>query len=163
MWYISETHGEREAAMSRQHVEVRARSSATPAAVFALASDRPTWPSWSPIDSFELEKPGHPDRQGVGAIGALRTGKRTMREKVVEVVPDKRFGYELVSGLAIRDYRANVDLEPAANGGTEIRWSASFVPKVPGTGRLYRKALTGALGKYASALAAASSSSAPAP
>ncbi|MGH3942556.1 MAG: hypothetical protein ACRDTG_28825 [Pseudonocardiaceae bacterium] len=34
-------------------------------------------------------------------------------------------------------YRGDVDLE-ATEGGTRIRWRASFLPKVPGTGWLWR-------------------------
>jgi hypothetical protein len=46
----------------------------------------------------------------------------------------------LLSGLAIRNYRADADLEPGGNG-TRIQWHSSFDPKVPGTGWLYRRQL----------------------
>ncbi len=144
--------------MRTYHVEARAMSTASPSEVYALLIDRPTWPSWSPIDTFELERPGHPDRQGLGSIGILRTDKHAMHEQIVELVTDRRMSYVLLSGLALRNYRANVDLEPS-DGGTAIRWASSFNPKVPGTGRTYQKALTKAINNFATGLAMAATRS----
>jgi Polyketide cyclase / dehydrase and lipid transport len=127
--------------MKRQEISQRAHSSAAPGAVYALLSDGTTWPSWSPIGSFELERPGPEGGEGVGAIRVFRTGRTTSREDIVELVPGRRFGYRLLSGLPLRDYRANVDLEPSADGGTDIHWHSSFVAKVPGTGWLWRRML----------------------
>ncbi|MBE1489900.1 SRPBCC family protein [Plantactinospora soyae] len=126
--------------MGRQQIDVRVRSAASPAAVHALLRDGAGWPTWSPIDSFELERPGPDEPEGVGAIRIFRTGRTTSRERVVERVPDRRFSYELLSGLPIRDYRADVDLTPD-DGGTLIRWRSSFSATVPGTGWIYRRAL----------------------
>jgi hypothetical protein len=48
--------------------------------------------------------------------------------------------YELLAGLPLRGYRADIDLTPA-DGGTVIHWRSRFTAKVPGTGWLYRWAL----------------------
>ncbi|GAB3980315.1 SRPBCC family protein [Plantactinospora veratri] len=90
---------------------------------------------------------------GVGAIRIFRTGWLTSRERVVERVPDRRFSYELLSGLPLRDYRADVDLTPE-RGGTSIRWHSTFAARVPGTGWLYRRALHRFIGQVAAGLAA---------
>lgn len=42
--------------MRRRHFEVTQRSAAAPAAVFALLVDGGSWPRWSPIEAFELER-----------------------------------------------------------------------------------------------------------
>lgn len=76
----------------------------------------------------------------MGAIRVFRTGRVTTREEIVELVPARRFNYSLLSGLAIRGYRADIDLEPTEEG-TVIRWHSSFDPKLPGTGWLYRRQL----------------------
>jgi len=60
----------------------------------------------------------------------------------------------LLSGLPLRDYRADVDLTPT-DGGTDIRWHSTFHPKVPGTGWIYRRALTRFIGDMVRGLAAA--------
>jgi hypothetical protein len=54
-----------------------------------------------------------------------------------------RFAYEFLSGLPVRDYRAEVTLTPASDAGTHIRWRSRFAPKIPGTGWLLRRQLRG--------------------
>ena len=139
--------------MARQHIRAEIRTSASPAAVYALLIDGSTWPTWSPIDSFELERSAPPGPEGIGAIRIFRTGRVTSREVVVERGPDRRFSYELLSGLAIRNYRAEIDLVPDGDG-TVIRWHSSFNPKVPGMGRIYRRGLTPFIEEVLAGLAA---------
>ena len=127
--------------MARQEISETARSSAPPAAVYALLRDGATWPTWSPIGSFELRHEGRDGGESLDAIRVFRTGRTTSVERVAELVPGRRFSYELLSGLPIRGYRADVDLSPAADGGTDIRWHSSFTAKVPGTGGLIRRRL----------------------
>jgi hypothetical protein len=138
--------------MGRRHIEVTAHSPVAPDAVFALLADGTTWPRWSPIESFELERPGDPPPEGPGAIRIFRRGRTVGRDQIVEVVPGRRFGYASLSGLPVRDYRGHVDLEPDAHG-TTIRWQASFLPKVPGTGWLLERGLRRFLDQCAQGLA----------
>ena len=141
MWY-----------MSRQHIERRATTTADPAAVYALLRDGAGWPSWSPIDSFELERPGTDEPEGIGAVRLFRSGRITGHDEIVELVPDRRFSYAHTSNLPVRSYRGDVDIEPVA-GGTAIRWASAFDPKVPGTGWLLRRALDGFIAKLTEGLA----------
>ena len=139
--------------MRRRHIDVTKHSTATPEAVFALLADGSTWPRWSPIEAFELEQPGDPPPEGVGAIRVFRRGRTTGRDQIVELVPGRRLGYVSLSGLPVRDYRANVDLESDGDG-TRIRWQASFAPKVPGTGWLLERSLRRFLCECAAGVAA---------
>ena len=139
--------------MGRRHIEVTKHSAARPDAVFALLVDGNTWTHWSPIESFELERPGDPPPEGVGAIRVLRRGRTTGRDQIVEIVPGRRFGYMSLSGLPVRDYRARVELEPDGDG-TTIRWQASFAPKVAGTGWLLERGLRRFLSECAAGVAA---------
>jgi hypothetical protein len=136
-----------------QRVDVRARSEAPPEAVFRLAADSSTWPDWSPVVTYERERAG--DARGVGEIRVFRNkGRKALtREEVVELTPNRRVGYVLLSGLAIHDYRAFIDLAPDG-AGTAIRWYSSFEPDVRGTGWLYRLVLRAVLSRYARGLAA---------
>jgi hypothetical protein len=119
-----------------QRIETQATSSADAATIYALLIDGTTWPTWSPLESFELES----GDGGLGSIRVFRTGRTVSREEVVELVPQRRFSYALRSGLPLRDYRANIDLTPV-DGGTLVHWRSTFTPKVPGTGWIYRWAL----------------------
>lgn len=126
--------------MATRHIEVSAHSAASPHAVFELLADGRSWPRWLPIEAFELEREGDPPPEGAGAIRVFRRGRTTGRDQIVEVVPDRRLVYVSLSGLPVRDYRGQVDLEPS-DGGTDVRWQASFFPKVPGTGWLLERGL----------------------
>jgi Polyketide cyclase / dehydrase and lipid transport len=140
--------------VSMQTIDVTAYSSKDAPALYALLADGASWPTWSPIGSFELERPGESEREGVGAIRVFRTGRVASREELVELVPGRRLSYVLLSGLPLRGYRADVDLTP--NGAsTEIRWRSTFRPKVPGTGWFYRVALTRFIRSCVNGLAAA--------
>ena len=119
-------------------VEARAHSKASPATVYAVAADSVGYPRWSMIGSFEAVRPGEGGPFGVGSRRIYRTPPLKLLEEVVELVPDRRVAYLLISGLTFRDYRAQVELTPAADGGTDIQWSNSFTTTIPGTGWFFR-------------------------
>jgi uncharacterized protein YndB with AHSA1/START domain len=136
----------------RREIDIRVQTAASPEIVFDLLADGSTWPSWSPIESVELERPGSPTREGVGAIRRNRRGRVTGRDELIEVVPPRRFAYRSLSGVPVRDYVGEVDVEPTATGAS-IRWRASFFPKVPGMGGLLERGIGGFLAECAQGLA----------
>lgn len=146
--------------MGVQRIDVSASTTAPAAAVYALLRDGASWPGWSPIGSFELESPGEQGGESLGAVRVFRSGRITGRERIVELVPDRRLSYVLLSGLAIKDYRADVDLTEGP-GGTAIRWRSSFRAKVPGMGGIYRRTLTTFIQRSADGLARASAEAHP--
>jgi len=101
--------------MGRVMFTVSSSSKAAPAAVFALLTDAATWPAWSPIGSFELERAAPYGGVGVGAIRRFRTGPATSREVVTGIEPNKRFAYRQLSGLPISDHHAVVDTHPVVD------------------------------------------------
>ena len=143
--------------MSRQRIEHTATTTADPATVYALLRDGATWPVWGPLDSFELERPGEDEPEGLGAVRIFRSGRVTGRDTIAELVQDRRFSYTHVSNLPIKNYRADIDLTPAGDG-TAIRWVSAFDPKFPGTGALLRRGLDGFVAKLANGLAEHASS-----
>lgn len=140
--------------MGRQFIDVRVPASISPDVLYKLLRDGASWPTWSPLGSFELRQAGQGEPEGLGAIRVFRTGRVVSVERLVELVPDRRLSYELVSGLAIRDYHADVDLETGNDGQTVIHWHSSFVAKVPGTGWLYQRSLSRFIERCARGLAA---------
>ena len=122
--------------MRRRTIDIEVLTRAAPAAVYGLLTDGSTWPRWSPIESVEIEQPGEPPPEGVGAIRVQRRGRTTGRDQIRELVPNRRFAYVSLSGLPVRDYAGEVDLALTPGGGTTIRWRASFEPRYPGTGWL---------------------------
>jgi carbon monoxide dehydrogenase subunit G len=79
---------------------------------------------------------------------------------VTELIPDQKLSYELLSGMPLRDYRADVRLTPAGEG-TLITWASSF-QCVFGTGWFWRRFMNGVLSKMAGQLAVAAENSTPA-
>jgi hypothetical protein len=116
--------------------------------VWPLLADARTWPRWAPFDEAEVES-----GEGVGEIRRVRAGRVTTRERVTAIEPPRRYAYEFLSGLPIRDYRAEVTLTPTAEDGTTIRWRSSFRAKLPGTGRLVRRRLAQFIAETAEGLA----------
>ncbi|BDB43207.1 MULTISPECIES: SRPBCC family protein [Mycobacterium] len=133
------------------HATASAHSAAPAATVYNLLTDGANWPRWINLDSMTLEREGQEGGESVGAIRRFRFRRAGIRfvthEQVAELIPQRRFGYALVSGLPLRNYRANVDLTPTPNGGTHIQWSGTWNTALTGTGlptrllikRLYRQ------------------------
>ncbi len=120
--------------------------------MYRLLRDGATWPVWSPIGSFELEREGAEGGESLGAIRIFHTGRSDSHEEIVGLEPARRFSYTLLSGLPLRSYRADVDIEPQ-DGGTAIHWHSSFRAKVPGTGGIYRRFLGGFIQRCVDGLA----------
>ncbi len=137
--------------MGIQEIDIATTVAAPPAAVWRLLADSATWPEWTPIDRHEPVRPAGPD--GTGEIRIFHNGRHTVREEIVEFVPERRLTYTLLAGLALRDYRAEIDLAPAPEG-SRVRWHTTFRAKVPGTGAIYLKALTTATRQFVDGLAA---------
>ncbi|OLF15240.1 SRPBCC family protein [Actinophytocola xanthii] len=128
--------------MGRYTIEKTAPSTAAPGQVYRLLRDGSTWPAWSRIDAVELEREGDGEREGVGAIRVLTSGRVRGRDRITGFEPDRQFRYVHLEGLPVRDYEARIDLAPV-DGGTEITWHVTFDAKYPGTGWLVRRSLDG--------------------
>jgi hypothetical protein len=122
--------------LGRQVIDETAESSASPAAVWELLADATSWSDWGAWSSAELVREGTPAPGGVHAVKKLKKFPTTTVEEVTVFEPQRKLGYEMRSGLPLRDYRGEVTLM-ATGGGTEIRWRSEFEPKVPGTGSFY--------------------------
>lgn len=109
-------------------------SAAPPDQVFAVLADGAGWSRWAGpmVVKSWWEREGTPAPGGVGAIRALGMKRIGSREEIVAYDPPAHLAYTILSGLPVRDYRADVRLTPQGSG-THIEWSGTFTPKVPGT------------------------------
>jgi hypothetical protein len=128
-------------------IDVHTQAHASPQQVWTVLADTASWEDWAPFDEVTVEQ-GYE----LGEIRRLRSGRITTRERIVGFEPPRRYVYEIVSGLPIRDYLAEVLLSPLAGDGTEVRWQARFEAKIPGTGWILKRLLQGAIRKGADAL-----------
>jgi hypothetical protein len=150
MYHLVQTKG---AQVKRREISVHAVTAAGADVVYELLADHTTWPAWSSIESVELERPGDPPPEGVGAIRVNRRGRVTGRDQILELVPGRRLKYASLSGLPTRDYIGEVELSPAPGGGTAIHWHSSFLPKTPGTGWILERGIRKFLDECVSGLA----------
>jgi uncharacterized protein YndB with AHSA1/START domain len=123
--------------VSVPHYRVSATTSAPAHTVWRLLVDGRSWPRWaSGLDelveerSSGLDPDGHDD---VGAVRAYRTGRVVTGERITELVRDRRLAYESAFNFSMKDYRAVVELEPTAAGGTVVHWSGTWRTR-PGIG-----------------------------
>lgn len=138
--------------------EVSAWSAAPPQAVYDLLRDGATWPRWSPIGSFRLEREGGAGGESggggesVGAIRVFKTSLVTSREELVLLEPGRAFSYTALSGMPIHSHRADVKLTER-DGGTAITWREDFVVKWFASAWFTGRALRGFVQRCADGLA----------
>ncbi|HEY3669743.1 MAG TPA: SRPBCC family protein [Acidimicrobiia bacterium] len=111
--------------MSRYHVATTAVAAAPIDVVWARVADITTWSQWDEWDETIRVRDGEPTPDGVGALRRYRRGRRVHTEEVVAFEAPHRLAYEVREGLPVRDYHAELGLEPVG-GGTRIRWVSDF-------------------------------------
>jgi hypothetical protein len=132
-------------------IEAVATTSASPAAVWALLEDAPTWARWGSWSEAEIEGGGP---QEPGAVRRLVRAPYRVRERITEWVPGERLGYELLDGMRVRGYRSVVMLEEAPDGGTVIRWRSTYEHAGPPTALVLRLAVRDSCKRLAKAASA---------
>jgi carbon monoxide dehydrogenase subunit G len=129
-------------------IEAVSTTSGSPAEVWALLSDASTWSRWGGWSSVEIEGG---EQQCQGAIRVLVRRPFHLRERITEWVPEQRMAYELLDGMRVQGYRAEVTLEEAASGGTVVRWRSTYQRAGPVTALILRLAVRDACKRLAKA------------
>ncbi len=111
--------------MTRLHVEAEGTTGAAPEAVWALIADARSYCRWGPWSGSGYQSQGDEGQGGAGAVRWMRYGRTSTVEKVLEVEHGRRMAYTVVTGMPVRNYRAEVTLSAAA-AGTRIRWVAEW-------------------------------------
>ena len=112
--------------MSQLRVEAEGTTRADPGIVWSLVADANTYSRWGPWNDGGYRPPAvGPSRRG--SVQWFRYGRRTTSvEEILEVEEPRRVVYTVVSGLPVKNYRAEVTLTPTPSGGTSIRWAATW-------------------------------------
>lgn len=139
--------------MASQHFNVTQVASAPRETVWALVSTASSWKDWAGVMRSTLEREGDPPPDGVGAIRVLGPPVLGSREQVVEWEAPSHLGYVILSGPPVKNYRADIRLaeKTPLDGSavtTLIEWSATFDPKIPGTGALMRTVLKAVISRF---------------
>jgi Polyketide cyclase / dehydrase and lipid transport len=132
--------------------EINRTSSAPAATLFGLVADGGNWSNWAKpvVLQSSWARQGDPPPGGIGAVRKVGLWPILVQEETVGYEQDRRHAYKMVGPPSpAKDYVAEVFLTPNSAGGTDIRWTGSFVEGVSGTGPLMRAALGGVVGFFA--------------
>ncbi|MHB8498853.1 MAG: SRPBCC family protein [Acidimicrobiales bacterium] len=112
--------------MSQLSVEAEGTTRAGPEVVWSLVANANTFPKWGPWNDGGYRPPSAGPSQE-GSVQWFRYGRRTTSvEQILEIDELRRLAYTVVSGIPVKNYRAEVTLTPTSTGGTSIRWAASW-------------------------------------
>ena len=115
---------------TRTTIAKSGRAEAPIGVVWSLLADARNYSSWALPRSTTLEREGSATPDGVGAIRRFGAWPFFSREEVVGFDPPRRLSYVLLSGLPVRDYRADVELHdvvtPAGGVATAVSWTSSY-------------------------------------
>lgn len=102
--------------------------------VWDVLADHARYRDWTAVPHSRLVTAGSgDDPNGVDAVRFLGVGPIGTKEKVLVSEPPSHLAYTVVSGLPVRDYRADAHLEDV-DGATELVYTGTFRPRLPGTG-----------------------------
>jgi uncharacterized protein YndB with AHSA1/START domain len=130
--------------MGTLHVEAEQIANVPPGIVWELISDATTYPRWGPWIEAGYRHPGDASPRGPGAVYWLRSSRHygpyhpVTVERILDAEEGQHLAYTVIGGIPVRHYRAEITLTPA-DGGTRIRWSASWDRTL--AGRLVHRSL----------------------
>jgi Polyketide cyclase / dehydrase and lipid transport len=116
--------------MAQLHVEAEGVARAAPEVVWELVANAASYCEWGPWSASGYQSPGGQPADA-GVIRWVRYGRTTTVEKVLESERGRRLVYTVVTGIPVRNYRAEVALTPEGECA-HIRWSASWDRTLPG-------------------------------
>ncbi|MHB1890652.1 MAG: SRPBCC family protein [Acidimicrobiales bacterium] len=139
--------------MSQLSVEAEGTTRAGPEVVWSLVANANTFPQWGPWKDGGY-RPASPGPSHEGSVQCFRYGRRTTSvEQILEIDELRRVAYTVVSGIPVKNYRAEVTLTPTSTGGTSIHWAASWDKTLMGS--LVRRKLVQLYPEIVAALVAA--------
>lgn len=112
---------------------------------WAVLADHAGMSKWGPIKAT-VEKPGAPERDGVGAVRRIVAPgpAPAIVEEITAFDAPTRLGYKALSGVPFKNYSGEVVLSPAGEG-TRIEWTLTADQRVPVLGRAPLKVVSAVL------------------
>jgi carbon monoxide dehydrogenase subunit G len=98
---------------------------------WSVLADHAGMSKWGPITAV-VEKPGAPERDGVGAVRRISAPgpAPAIVEEITAFDAPTRLGYKALAGVPFKGYSGEVVLSPAG-AGTRIEWTLTAQQRVP--------------------------------
>jgi uncharacterized protein YndB with AHSA1/START domain len=92
--------------------------------VWNRVSDHEGIPRWTPVREVQIVEAGKPERNGLGAVRAVKLpGVPVIRERVTRYEEGRMFEYKIIAGFpGLADHLGRVTLDDVASGVTRFRW-----------------------------------------
>jgi uncharacterized protein YndB with AHSA1/START domain len=130
--------------MPKQRVDVTQEFKLPVERVFAFLSEHNNLSSvlGGKITRTKEGDDGNPN--GVGSVRKLQIppGTPSFDETVTRVVPNQLIEYAITRGGQIKNHKGVQEFSELPGGGSKLRWTIAFDPKIPGTGGFIRRMLT---------------------
>lgn len=123
-------------------------SSAAIDVVFDRLTDHRAMADVTPLRKSTLEREGTPAPNGVGAVRRLELVGPPIREEIIEFSRPDGFAYRLLSGLPVKDHVGRATLRETPGGGTEVTYTITSTPTVPGAGLVLGPVLKKSVGDF---------------
>ena len=127
-------------------VEQTVRIAAPVQLTWDVITDHDNMAGWLGVGSARRVVDGAPGRDGRGSQRLLKLPGVTATEQVVTFEPPTTYRYRVTHGSPFVCHQGEISLR-ADGDETELTWTIRFRPRVVGSGRLLRIALSAALGR----------------
>lgn len=108
--------------------------------MWKVFTDHRGWTRWAGVREVVLRQEGDPPPNGLGTIRVMRSRGLAIEEEVTAFDPPQYMAYRLVAGIPVKNYEAEVRLDPS-DSGTRVLWHIRFDPLIPLTGSLLARVI----------------------
>ncbi len=105
--------------------------------VFAVLSDHENYKQFRDVVDSRLLRPGHKDKNGVGAVRRIRALRAVLDEEIPVFEPPNRFEYRVIRSRPFPlEHRLGLVELTAVGDQTRVRWESVFRINVPVLGNM---------------------------
>jgi len=115
--------------MAQRTLSFLARYDVPPEVLWGVVTDHEGMVRWLGVP---VKVVAGPAEGGVGTVRRIGAGPLRIDEEVVVCEPPRRMVYRIVRGAPLRYHRAEMQVEPWGEGGSQLEWNITLDSGVPG-------------------------------
>jgi uncharacterized protein YndB with AHSA1/START domain len=145
-WGFTAKPADRRPKADTHAIEHTVRIAAPVQVTWDVITDHDNMASWLGVGAVRRVVDGAPGPDGLGSQRLLKLPGTTATEQVVTFEPPTTYRYRVTHGSPFVCHQGEISLR-GDGVGSELTWTIRFRPKVVGSGRMLRIALSVALGR----------------